>query len=190
MIVILGFAKASVTADYIGMMTEAGHTVSVQEPDDFLAGNFDPGNQYIISITRDLALRQQLGQRLDLENLPRATFIHSSCWIDPTAIIEPGTFISPFCTVASNAKIGKDCLLAPYCLVGHLSALGNYCLLNPGVTIPGGCNIASGCKFSVRCTLIDYIDVCSGVEIGAGALVTKTIEHPGKYVGTPARKVA
>lgn len=188
-ITILGFAKASVTADYLGMMVQAGHTVNIQEPDNFLSGNFSIDTHYIISVTRDLNLRQQLAQRLDLENLPRATFIHSSCWIDPTATIGPGTFISPFCTVASNSKIGKDCLLAPYCVVGHVSTLGDNCLLNPGVIIPGSCNIAAGCKFNIRSTLVDHIDICSGTEIGAGALITKSTELPGKYVGVPARRV-
>jgi UDP-3-O-[3-hydroxymyristoyl] glucosamine N-acyltransferase len=189
MIVILGFATASVTADYVGMFTQAGYAVKVLEPPKFLLGEYDPGDQYIISVTKELSLRKQLSAKLDEDNLTRATFVHESCWIDPTAVIGPGTFLSPFCTVASNARIGKDCLLAPYCLVGHISQLGDCCLLNPAVTIPGGCNVESGCKLNVRSTLIDYIHVASGSQIGAGALVTKNIDTPGFYVGTPARRV-
>jgi UDP-3-O-[3-hydroxymyristoyl] glucosamine N-acyltransferase len=188
-ITILGFSKASVTADYLGMMVEAGHAVTIQEPDSFLAGNFSIDTCYIISVTRDLNLRQQLARRLDSENLPRATFIHGSCWIHPTATIESGTFIGPFCSVASNAKIGKDCLLAPYCFVGHVSTLGDNCLLNPGVMIPGSCNVSAGCKFNIRSTLVDHIAICSGTEVGAGALLTKSTELPGKYIGIPARRV-
>lgn len=189
MIVILGFKQASVTADFQGMMSEAGLEVSVQEPDDFLAGNFDRQNQYIISVTRDLDLRKSLSAALDRANLSRATFVHKTCWIDPSAQIGAGTFISSFCTAASNSVIGKDCLLAPYCLVGHVSTVGDGCLFNPGVTIAGGCTIESHCKFNLRSSVIDKIFICSGSEIGAGSMVTKSIDHLGRYVGIPARRV-
>lgn len=189
MIVILGFNRASVTADFKGMMTAAGLTVSIQDPEDFLTGNFDRANEYIISVTRDLELRKKLSAMLDRENLSRATFVHETCWIDPSAEIGPGTFISPFCTVASNSKVGKDCLLAPYCLVGHVSTIGNGCLFNPAVTIAGSCTIEDHCKFNLRSSVIDRIFVWSGSEIGAGSMVTKNIEAPGMYVGTPARRV-
>ena len=189
MITILGYKQASVTADFVGMMTQAGLEVTVQLPEDFLAGNFDLNGQYIISVTRDLELRRSLSARLDQENLSRATFVHHTCWIDPTAKIGPGTFISPFCTVASNSEVGKDCLLAPYCLIGHVSKIGNGCLFNPGVNIAGSCTIEDHCKFNLRSSVIDRMFIWTGSEIGAGSLVTKNIEQPGTYVGTPARRV-
>jgi acetyltransferase-like isoleucine patch superfamily enzyme len=33
------------------------------------------------------------------------------------------------------------------------------------------------------------VSICDAVVIGAGAVVTKDITEPGKYVGNPARKV-
>jgi acetyltransferase-like isoleucine patch superfamily enzyme len=33
------------------------------------------------------------------------------------------------------------------------------------------------------------VSICDDVVIGAGAVVTKDITEPGKYVGNPARKV-
>ena len=189
MIVILGFNRASVTADFKGMMTAAGLTVSIQDPEDFLAGNFDRANEYIISVTRDLELRKNLSAMLDHENLSRATFVHETCWIDPTAKIGAGTFISSFCSVGNNSTIGKDCVLAPYCLIGHVSTVGNECLFNPAVTIAGSCTIEDRCKFNLRSSVIDKIFIWTGTEVGAGSMVTKNIEAPGMYVGTPARRV-
>ena len=37
--------------------------------------------------------------------------------------------------------------------------------------------------------LISTVDICSNVTIGAGAVVTRDITHPGTYVGNPARRV-
>lgn len=187
--VVVGFPGSAVTADCVSMLEDAGRTVVVQSPLDFLSGNFDRNDEFIITVTRELSLRQQLGDRLDQEELTRATFVHHSCWIDPTAVIEPGCFISPFCTIASNAKIGKDCYLAPYCLVGHFSTVGRYCLLTPTVAISGSCNIGERCRFGVRSTVIDHIDIANDCELGAGSLVTKNIAESGRYVGAPARRV-
>lgn len=187
--VVLGFPGSAVTADCVSMLEDAGHTVVVQSPLDFLSGNFDRSDKFIITVTRELSLRQQLGDRLDQEGLTRVTFVHHSCWVDPTAVIEPGCFISPFCTIASNATIGKDCYLAPYCLVGHFSTVGRYCLLTPAVAISGSCNIGERCRFGVRSTVIDHIDIADDCELGAGSLVTKNIAESGRYVGAPARRV-
>ena len=187
--VVLGFPGSAVTADCVSMLEQAGHTVVVQSPPNFLAGNFDRESEYIITVTRELELRQALGERIDQENLKRATFVHHSCWVDPTAVIEPGCFISPFCTIASRTVISKDCYFAPYCLVGHVTTVGRYCLFTPTVAIAGGCNIGERCRFGIRSAVIDYIDIASDCEIGASALVTKSIAESGKYVGSPARRV-
>lgn len=189
MVTILGFSQASLTADFRGLMTASGITVSVKDPEDFLAGNFDPDGEYIISVTRDLELRKNLGAMLDSKGLTRATYVHETCWIDPTAKIGAGTFIGPFCTVASNSTIGRDCLISPYCLIGHGNTVGDGCLFNPAVTIAGSCTIEKHCKFNLRSGVIDKIFISSGAEVGAGSLVTKNIEAAGKYVGTPARRV-
>jgi UDP-3-O-[3-hydroxymyristoyl] glucosamine N-acyltransferase len=189
MITILGFSQAAITADFKGMMTEAGFDVCVQNPEDLLAGKIDPGSEYIISVTRDLDLRRRLIEILDQQELKRARFIHPTCWIDPTATIGPGTFIGPFCTVAYNTSIGRDCLLPPYCLIGHGSTIGDDCLFDPGVTIAGSCIIQNRCKFNLRSSVIDKILISTGAEIGAGSMVTKNIDTPGMYVGTPARRV-
>lgn len=189
MVTILGFHQASVTADFRGMMTSSGIKVSVQDPEDFLAGNFTPDGEYIISVTRDLELRKNLSAVLDSEGLTRATYVHETCWIDPTAKIGAGTFVFPFCTVASNSTIGRDCLISPYCLIGHVSTVGDGCLFNPAVTIAGSCTIEKYCKFNLRSGVIDKIFISSGTEVGAGSMVTKNIDAPGMYVGTPARRV-
>lgn len=189
MITILGFDQASVTADFRSMMTEAGIEVTVQNPEDFLKGNFDPKGAYIVSVTRDHGLRRQLCAMLDREHLKRATFVHETCWHDPTATIGAGTFVGPFCTVASNTMIGQDCLISPYCLIGHSTTVGDGCLFNPAVTIAGSCIIEKHCQFNLRSSVIDKIFISTGSEIGAGSMVTKNIETPGIYVGTPARRV-
>lgn len=190
MITILGFPQGAVTADFKSIMTQAGLDVCVQSPEDFLAGKVNRDSEYIISVTRDLELRKSLSAELDRQQLGRATFIHHTCCIDPTADIGAGTFIFPFCMVASNSTIGRDCLLSPYCLIGHVSTVGDGCLFNPSVTIAGSCTIQNHCKFNLRSGTIDKIFICAETEIGAGSMVTKPIEQSGKYVGTPARKVS
>ena len=37
------------------------------------------------------------------------------------------------------------------------------------------------------CVVIDKINICDHVVIGAGAVVTEDITYPGTYVGIPAK---
>jgi UDP-3-O-[3-hydroxymyristoyl] glucosamine N-acyltransferase len=70
-----------------------------------------------------------------------------------------------------------------------MSTVGDGCLFNPAVAIAGSCTIEKHCKFNLRSSVIDKISISAGAEIGAGSMVTKNIDSPGMYVGTPARRV-
>jgi UDP-3-O-[3-hydroxymyristoyl] glucosamine N-acyltransferase len=55
--------------------------------------------------------------------------------------------------------------------------------------IAGSTNIGKYCLLGIRSTVIDKLEICDNVVVGAGSLVTKNITAPGNYVGSPARKV-
>jgi UDP-3-O-[3-hydroxymyristoyl] glucosamine N-acyltransferase len=55
--------------------------------------------------------------------------------------------------------------------------------------IAGTTSIGKYCKLNMRSTVIDHLTVCDYSEIGAGAMLTKSVDIPGVYIGTPARRV-
>jgi UDP-3-O-[3-hydroxymyristoyl] glucosamine N-acyltransferase len=188
-IVLIGFEQASIINDLANMLKSQNQEVTIQHPDDFLAGNVSVDKQYMVCVTRDLDLRYSIIEKLDSDQLTRGTFVHPSCWIDPTAIIGQGSFVGPFCTVACGAVLGKDTCVGPYTMISHKATIGQGTLIHTGALIAGSTSIGQRCTINVRATLIDKITVCDGVTIGAGSLVTKNIDTPGNYIGSPARNL-
>lgn len=59
----------------------------------------------------------------------------------------------------------------------------------PNATICGRTTIGDNVLVGAGSTVIDKVNVCSGVVIGAGAVVTTDIVEQGEYVGIPARRI-
>jgi len=188
-ITLIGFEQASIIHDLAHMINAQGNVAEILHPDEFFKNNFDDGSQFMVTVTRELALRKAIVDYLDNNNLSRYTFVHPLAYIDPTATVGEGTFIAPFCTVAYNATVGKDCTMGPYSMISHKSHIGNGSLIHSGAMVAGSTTIGQYCLLNLRCSIIDKLDICDEVSVGAGSLVTKSIDKPGHYVGSPARRV-
>ncbi|CAB4128862.1 NeuD_NnaD, sugar O-acyltransferase, sialic acid O-acetyltransferase NeuD family [uncultured Caudovirales phage] len=188
-ITLIGREAAVLTNDIKNMMeAQLGVEVNKLHPDKFLAGEYEADDEFLITYQTEMLRRQQIVEKLNADNLKRATFIHSSSIIDPTAVVHPGTFIGPFCIVAYESVVGPDCLIAPYTLVAHRATLDVGCITNPGATIAGAVHIGKYCLMGIRCVTVDQIDICDNVVVGPNAFVSKTITVPGRYLGSPARR--
>jgi sugar O-acyltransferase (sialic acid O-acetyltransferase NeuD family) len=120
--------------------------------------------------------------------VPLATYVHPTCWVDPTASIEEGCFLLPGCIVDSNVRIGAGSLLNAGCLIAHDSIVGENCFLGPRVTVAGFTRIEAGCFLGVGTTVIDNVRVGPAVQTGGGAVVVEDSTGPGLYLGLPARR--
>lgn len=190
MIKLIGFPEATVTIDMKGCIRMDRYSVDIIHPDDFFAGQYNTTDIFIVTVMRELELRQQIMLELNVRGLPRETFIHSTSIVDPSANIESGTFIGPFASVFCQSHIGHDVIVGPYSMVSHKVRIGNGTLLHPGSMIAGTASIGNNCTMGLRSTVLDQVSVCDDVSIAGGALVNKDITIPGCYVGSPARKIA
>lgn len=188
MITLIGRENAMLTNDMASNIRDSGIEVNKLHPDKFLAGEYNPNDSFIISYVTDMGRRKEIADFLDANNLKRGTFIHASAVVDKTAAIYPGSFVGPFCSVLYQCTIGKDVILGPYSMVSHLSSIGNGTVTNPSVMVAGATRIGEYCQIGIRATFVDIIEVCDNVRVGAGAVVAKTIDTPGFYLGNPARK--
>ena len=188
-ITLIGFEQASIIHDLAHMINAQGMVAEILHPDEFFKNNFESGSHFMVTVTRELVLRKAIVDKLDNDNLLRYTFVHPLAYIDPTATIGEGTFIAPFCAVAYNATVGKDCTMGPYSMISHKSHIGNGSLIHSGAMVAGSTTIGQYCLLNLRCSVIDKLDICDEVSVGAGSLVTKSIDNPGHYVGSPARRV-
>jgi len=188
MITLIGRENAMLTNDMASNIRDSGVEVNKIHPDKFLAGEYNPTDEFIISYVTEMPKRKIIADYIDANNLKRGTFIHPSAVIDKTAAIYPGSFIGPFSSVFYQCTIGKDVILGPYSMVSHLASIEQGTVANPSVMIAGGTRIGEYCLLGIRATFVDIIEICDNVRIGAGSIVTKTIDTPGYYLGNPARK--
>jgi sugar O-acyltransferase (sialic acid O-acetyltransferase NeuD family) len=181
---IVGYSQATITQEFKWWIGQEFDNVNIVSPDKLVP---DADTAYIVSITKDRVERQQV---IDLlKNYSLATFIHSSVIMHGESKVMPGTCVLPNVGIFFNAVVGSHCIIAPYSMIGHSTTVGDNNIINPGTMIAGSCNIGDHCLFGIRSTIIDKLNICSDVTIGAGSLVTKHIETPGTYVGSPARRV-
>ncbi|HET9055409.1 MAG TPA: acyltransferase [Chitinophagaceae bacterium] len=113
------------------------------------------------------------------------------------------SFVGPFTEIQKGVKIGQRCKIQSHGFICEGVTIGNDCFIGHGVmfindTFSNG-KPAGGDKLKWKTTTIENnvtigsnatilpVTICSGVVIGAGAVVTKTIKQKGIYAGNPAR---
>ena len=112
-------------------------------------------------------------------------------------------FVGPFVEIQRDVTIGARTRVQSHSFICELVAIGEDCFIAHGVMFindlfeQGG--PAKGRKDLWRSTTIGNrvsigsnatilpISICDDVVIGAGAVVTKSIDKPGVYAGNPAR---
>ncbi len=117
--------------------------------------------------------------------------------------IGDGCFIGPFVEIQRGVVIGARTKVQSHSFVCELVTIGDDCFVGHGVKFvndlfaTGG--PARGDRSLWRSTRIGHrvsigsgavilpVNICDGVVIGAGAVVTRDIERPGIYAGNPAR---
>lgn len=189
-IALIGFEQSSLIQDIFNIVKSQNIKVELVSPELFLSGQMPKNKDFFVCVSKDEQLRKNVIDKLDCEQLKRATIIHQTALIDTTAVIKPGTFIGPFCSVFSNAVVDHDCMIGPYSMIGHNSKIDSNCILNPGTLIAGSVNVGKNCRFGIKSTVIDKVTIADNVIVGAGSLINKNLSQSGKYVGSPARKIS
>jgi acetyltransferase-like isoleucine patch superfamily enzyme len=115
------------------------------------------------------------------------------------------SFIGPFVEIQKSVSIGNRCRIQSHTFICELVTIGDDCFVGHGVMFindlfsTGGpargdtslwrsTRIGSKVSIGSNATILP-VDICDGVVIGAGAVVTKPITVPGVYAGNPARLI-
>jgi len=114
-------------------------------------------------------------------------------------------FVGPFCEVQKGVVIGARTRIQSHTFICELVTLGADCFVGHGVMFvndlfeKGG--PARGDQSLWKATVIGDrvsigsnatilpVSICTGAVIGAGAVVTRSIDTPGVYAGNPARRL-
>jgi acetyltransferase-like isoleucine patch superfamily enzyme len=129
--------------------------------------------------------------------------------VEPSNLFEcklaDGVFVGPFVEIQKGASIGARTRVQSHSFICELVTIGEDCFVGHGVmfindTFSGGgpargnrdlwrdTQIGDRVSIGSNATILP-VSICSDVVIGAGAVVTKSIERPGVYAGNPARSI-
>ena len=114
-------------------------------------------------------------------------------------------FIGPFVEVQRGAVVGPRSRIQSHSFICELVTIGSDCVVAHGVMFindtfasggPAGgdeskwkhTQIGNHVSIGSNATILP-VNICDHVVIGAGAVVTRDIMHPGIYAGNPARLI-
>jgi acetyltransferase-like isoleucine patch superfamily enzyme len=127
--------------------------------------------------------------------------------VEPTNLYEcelgDHVFVGPFVEVQKGVTVGHRTKIQSHSFICELVSIGEDCFIGHGVMfvndlfLDGG--PAGGDSSKWRSTTIGNrvsigsnatilpVSICDGCVVGAGAVVTRSLETPGIYAGNPAR---
>ena len=111
-------------------------------------------------------------------------------------------FIGPFVEIQGNTRIGANSKIQSHTFICEYVTVGNDCFIGHGVMFAndmfregkpnadrdswGRITIGNNVSIGSGATIL-AVSICDGVVIGAGSVVTRSIEEKGVYAGNPAR---
>lgn len=151
---------------------------------DELIGYNDGKTDFIIAVG-DNATRKHIAEAYDLK---WATLIHPSAQIGSNVTIGEGTVVMANAVINACASIGTHCIVNSGAIVEHDNVLSDYVHISPNVSLGGMVQVGSQTHICIGAVVINNINICSNVKVGAGSVIIDSIEEGGTYVGVPGRK--
>ncbi|MCY9856016.1 acyltransferase [Vibrio mediterranei] len=113
-------------------------------------------------------------------------------------------FVGPFVEIQKNSVIGARTKIQSHSFICEYVTIGEDCFVGHGVMFAndlfksgqpdpnpeswGRTVIADNVTIGSNATILS-VNICEGVVIGAGSVVTKDITEKGIYAGNPAKKL-
>lgn len=137
----------------------------------------------------DNETREKIQKKLEKIGANIPVLIHPNAVIGEDVQIGIGTAIMPGVVINCSTRIGKGCIINTGATIDHDNIIEDYVHISPGVNLAGNVRIGSKTWIGIGSVVINNINISNKCLIGAGSLVIKNITIPGKYVGSPIKKM-
>lgn len=120
---------------------------------------------------------------------------HIVSLIHPDAVIASGVkfgygnAVMAGAVINSGTVIGNGCIINTSSSVDHDCVIGDYSHIAVGSHLAGNVTVGSGTWIGAGVTVSNKISICCECMIGAGAVVVRSINESGTYVGVPAHVI-
>jgi sugar O-acyltransferase (sialic acid O-acetyltransferase NeuD family) len=136
------------------------------------------------------SVRVKLAQELQksFNTMEYPSIVHPTAVVDyESAQLGPGCFIGAGCVSTVNLVLDAFALCNFGSTIGHETRVGRGSVVNPGANLSGGVVIEDGVLIGTGAQVLQYLRVCRGATVGAGAVVIHDVPVNTTVVGIPAR---
>jgi len=147
------------------------------------------GTLFVVTIAKNLKMREFLFQKALNAGLKPCTVIHNSAVIDPSAHLGSGIIILANCIVNPFAIIGDNVFLFTSTIIEHDDIIGENVYFAPGVCLGGNVVVGKNTSWGINSCSVEGVNIGSNVIIGAGSVVLKDIPDNLVVAGVPAKEI-
>lgn len=115
--------------------------------------------------------------------------VHPAAMIAADARLGAGLLVAAGAIVAPGASVGDGTLVNHGAVVDHDVQIGTFCHIAPHATLGGEVSLSDRVMIGAGAVVLPGVHIADDVTVGAGSVVLRSIEEPGVWVGSPARKL-
>ncbi|MBW1860525.1 MAG: hypothetical protein JRI70_10805 [Deltaproteobacteria bacterium] len=130
--------------------------------------------------------RKEAFEFLKGHQIPSATFIHPTSYIDKAATIKAGCVVLANCTIEMDAELHENVYLGATSFIGQDAKIHAHSYCSAATKLAGGAEVGECCFLGINTTAIDGIRIGMNVQTAAGAVVTKDVVSHVLVAGVPA----
>jgi len=147
------------------------------------------GEVYAVCAVGAARVRKIIIEKFSSSEVKFATVVDPSVIISNKVEIGEGTIICAGTIITVDVIIGNHVIINLDCTIGHDDVIEDFVTLYPSVNVSGNVLLGECSELGTGMQIIQGKKVTPNTIIGAGAVVVKSIDEPGTYVGSPAKKI-
>lgn len=177
-------------------VVEKNHQFPIQQTLLPILG-YDENLQYILNSNDHVLItighlgsahvRAKIWHSLDQITNNKPTIISPLSYVCSDARIGPGSVVMHRSTILTGARVGINSIVNTGALLEHDVTVGDNCHIATHCVINGGCTIGFNTFIGSNAVVVHGVNIAENIIIGAGSVVTQDLQHPGTYIGCPAR---
>jgi sugar O-acyltransferase (sialic acid O-acetyltransferase NeuD family) len=153
---------------------------------------FDPEKHLAVVAIGSSQLRKKVVNQIISRHGPhvfKTLVAPSANLMAPNIVVGYGSVICANCILTCDIILGPWSQLNLATTIGHDTKTGAFFTTAPGVHVSGKVTAGDAVYLGTNASVIEEVNICDDVVVGASACVSKDIIESGTYVGVPAKKL-
>lgn len=145
----------------------------------------DGKTDFVIGIGNN-SVRKKIAQTYDVNWV---SLIHPSAQIAVNVSVGKGTVVMAGAVINACATLGAHCIINTRAVIEHDNVIEDYVHISPNAALGGTVRVGECTWIGLGADIINNIEICADVIVGAGSVVLRNIERKGTFYGVVSDEV-